>query len=131
MKTVKAFAPATVANVCCGFDILGFSVDSPGDEVILTEKNEPGVVVKIVTRGVVVREKPSKLVEECHGAADRVLGRHRRRVGAGDAVAAELETVAVARRKGGVATGLDHLVWQQTVVPGPRVLHEAGLLRVD
>ncbi len=46
MKTVKAFAPATVANVCCGFDILGFAVDSPGDEVILTEKNEPGVVVK-------------------------------------------------------------------------------------
>jgi homoserine kinase len=46
MKTVKAFAPATVANVCCGFDILGFSVDSPGDEVILTERNEPGVVVK-------------------------------------------------------------------------------------
>lgn len=46
MKTVKAFAPATVANVCCGFDILGFAVDSPGDEVILTEKNEPGVIVK-------------------------------------------------------------------------------------
>ncbi len=46
MKTVKAFAPATVANVCCGFDILGFAVDSPGDEVILTERDEPGVVVK-------------------------------------------------------------------------------------
>ena len=46
MKTVKAFAPATVANVCCGFDILGFSVDSPGDEVILSEKDEHGVVVK-------------------------------------------------------------------------------------
>jgi homoserine kinase len=48
MKIVKAFAPATVANVCCGFDILGFSVDSPGDEVILTEKDEPGVVVKSI-----------------------------------------------------------------------------------
>ncbi len=46
MKTIKAFAPATVANVCCGFDILGFSVDSPGDEVILTQRDEPGVVVK-------------------------------------------------------------------------------------
>jgi len=46
MKTVKAFAPATVANVCCGFDILGFSVDSPGDDVILTLRDEPGVVVK-------------------------------------------------------------------------------------
>ena len=46
MKTVKAFAPATVANVCCGFDILGFAVDSPGDVVILTLKDEPGVIVK-------------------------------------------------------------------------------------
>jgi homoserine kinase len=45
MKSVRAFAPATVANVCCGFDILGFAVDSPGDEVILTEKDEQGVVV--------------------------------------------------------------------------------------
>ena len=52
MKTVRAFAPATVANVCCGFDILGFAVDSPGDEVILTERQEPGVVVtKIVGDG--------------------------------------------------------------------------------
>ncbi len=46
MKAVKVFAPATVANVCCGFDILGFAVDSPGDEVILSQKHEPGVVVK-------------------------------------------------------------------------------------
>jgi homoserine kinase len=33
---VRAFAPATVANVCCGFDVLGFAVDFPGDEVMLT-----------------------------------------------------------------------------------------------
>ncbi len=33
---IKAFAPATVANVCCGFDVLGFAVDFPGDEVMLT-----------------------------------------------------------------------------------------------
>lgn len=39
---VRAFAPATVANVCCGFDVLGFAVDFPGDEVMLTlnESNE-------------------------------------------------------------------------------------------
>jgi homoserine kinase len=46
MKTVKAFAPATVANVSCGFDVFGFAVEAPGDEVILTLKSEPGVVVK-------------------------------------------------------------------------------------
>lgn len=35
MKTIRAYAPATVANVCCGFDILGFAVDAPGDEVMV------------------------------------------------------------------------------------------------
>jgi homoserine kinase len=48
MKTVKAFAPATVANVSCGFDIFGFAVEQPGDEVTLTLAKEPGVrVIKI------------------------------------------------------------------------------------
>jgi homoserine kinase len=44
-KSIRAFAPATVANVCCGFDILGFSVDAPGDEVILTLRDEPGITI--------------------------------------------------------------------------------------
>jgi homoserine kinase len=26
-----AFAPATVSNVACGFDVLGFALDAPGD----------------------------------------------------------------------------------------------------
>lgn len=33
MDAVTAFAPATVSNVACGFDVLGFALDSPGDEV--------------------------------------------------------------------------------------------------
>jgi homoserine kinase len=33
MKTVTAFAPATVSNVACGFDVLGFPLERPGDEV--------------------------------------------------------------------------------------------------
>lgn len=49
MKKIKAFAPATVANVCCGFDVLGFAVDAPADEVILTLRNEPGIVLKKIT----------------------------------------------------------------------------------
>ena len=32
-RVVSAFAPATVSNVACGFDVLGFPLDSPGDEV--------------------------------------------------------------------------------------------------
>jgi homoserine kinase len=33
MPSVTAFAPATVSNVACGFDVLGFALGSPGDEV--------------------------------------------------------------------------------------------------
>jgi homoserine kinase len=33
MSSVTAFAPATVSNVGCGFDVLGFALDAPGDEV--------------------------------------------------------------------------------------------------
>jgi homoserine kinase len=48
MKSVKAFAPATVANVCCGFDILGFAVDAPGDEVKVTLRNDSEIIVKSI-----------------------------------------------------------------------------------
>ena len=33
MAAITAFAPATVSNVACGFDVLGFALESPGDEV--------------------------------------------------------------------------------------------------
>ena len=33
MTSVTAFAPATVSNVACGFDVLGFALEEPGDEV--------------------------------------------------------------------------------------------------
>lgn len=42
-RSVKVFAPATVANVVCGYDVLGFAVNSPGDEVIMRFRDEPGV----------------------------------------------------------------------------------------
>lgn len=32
---ITVFAPATVANVGCGFDVLGFALEQPGDEVTL------------------------------------------------------------------------------------------------
>jgi len=36
MDAVTAFAPATVSNVACGFDVLGFALETPGDEVTAT-----------------------------------------------------------------------------------------------
>ncbi|WP_345241064.1 homoserine kinase [Nibrella saemangeumensis] len=49
MNSIRVFAPATVANVACGFDIFGFAVDSPGDEILLQKRNEPGVGIIEIT----------------------------------------------------------------------------------
>ncbi|MCU0428850.1 MAG: homoserine kinase [Cytophagaceae bacterium] len=48
-KSIKVFAPATVANVTCGFDVLGFAVNSPGDEVIIRKRNKPGILITKIT----------------------------------------------------------------------------------
>ncbi|WP_337041267.1 homoserine kinase [Emticicia sp. 17c] len=45
MESIKVFAPATVANVACGFDIFGFAVDAPGDEVIVRKRSDKQVVI--------------------------------------------------------------------------------------
>lgn len=47
--SIKVFAPATVANVTCGFDILGFAVDAPGDEIILKKTTGKEVVITRIT----------------------------------------------------------------------------------
>jgi homoserine kinase len=48
-ESIKIFAPATVANVSCGFDIFGLAVDNPGDEVILTKRNDNKIVIQNIT----------------------------------------------------------------------------------
>jgi homoserine kinase len=48
-ESVKVFAPATVANVVCGFDVLGFAVNEPGDEVIMRITDKPGITISKIT----------------------------------------------------------------------------------
>src|SRR5207245_6352788 len=44
-----AFAPATVSNVACGFDVLGFALERPGDEVTARFAAAPGVTIDAIT----------------------------------------------------------------------------------
>lgn len=46
--TATAFAPATVGNIGCGFDILGMAVDAPGDKVTLKKIQNRQVIIKKV-----------------------------------------------------------------------------------
>lgn len=43
IRGVKVYSPATIANVACGFDILGLALNEPIDEMIFRKSNSPGV----------------------------------------------------------------------------------------
>ena len=45
MDCIKIFSPATVANVSCGFDVLGFCLDHIGDKMIIKKSKEKGLKI--------------------------------------------------------------------------------------
>ena len=49
MNQIKVFSPATVSNVACGFDILGFPIDSIGDEMIVRKTKKKSLVISNVS----------------------------------------------------------------------------------
>ena len=57
MESIRVYAPATVANVACGFDIFGFAVNHPGDEVVLTKSATPGIRIKEITGDFALRNQ--------------------------------------------------------------------------
>lgn len=49
MKEIKLFCPATIANLSCGFDVLGLCLDNAGDEMIVRKVDQKGIrITKIV-----------------------------------------------------------------------------------
>lgn len=48
-ERATAFAPATVANVAVGFDLLGFAIEGVGDEVTVARENGAGVRIVEIT----------------------------------------------------------------------------------
>ncbi|MEO4005993.1 homoserine kinase [Flavobacterium sp. CAU 1735] len=49
MKTIRLFCPATVANVSCGFDVLGLCLETIGDEMIVTQTTQKGIRITGIT----------------------------------------------------------------------------------
>lgn len=49
MEEVKIFCPGTIANLSCGFDVLGLCLDNVGDEMIIRKSDQKGIrITKIV-----------------------------------------------------------------------------------
>ncbi|MFD0797151.1 homoserine kinase [Maribacter chungangensis] len=43
MNEIKIFCPATIANISCGFDVLGVALDTIGDEMVVRKTQEKGI----------------------------------------------------------------------------------------
>jgi homoserine kinase len=49
MNEIKLFCPATIANLSCGFDVLGLCLDTVGDEMIVRKSTTKGIrITKLV-----------------------------------------------------------------------------------
>ena len=49
MNEIKIFCPATIANISCGFDVLGLCLETVGDEMIIRKSDVKGIkITKIV-----------------------------------------------------------------------------------
>jgi homoserine kinase len=48
---VRVFAPATIANLGAGFDVLGLALEEPGDIIVAHKRREPGIELEIIGDG--------------------------------------------------------------------------------
>ncbi|MGO9514999.1 MAG: homoserine kinase [Steroidobacteraceae bacterium] len=71
LTDVTAFAPATVANVGIGFDILGHTVEAVGDRVRVRRIGEPVVRIRAITG--VAGELPIEPASNTAGRAAQVM----------------------------------------------------------
>lgn len=74
LQMIKVFAPASVSNVSCGFDVIGFALDNPGDTIIVRRSKKPGIQITNITgeNGVL----PMSIDKNTAGVAAKKLMEH-------------------------------------------------------
>jgi homoserine kinase len=61
MQEVRVFAPASIANLAVGFDIMGLCLEKPGDEIIARFSDQPGLrIVKMTGSAGKIPHEPEK-----------------------------------------------------------------------
>ena len=69
MEELRIFAPATVANLSCGFDVLGCCMDNVGDEMLLRKNNLNQIRITKITG----QELPLETDKNVAGVAVKAL----------------------------------------------------------
>lgn len=49
MDSIRIFSPATIANISCGFDVLGLALDGVGDFMEVSKSGSPGIRISRIT----------------------------------------------------------------------------------
>ena len=66
---IKVFCPATVANISCGFDVLGVALDSVGDEMIVRKIPQKGIQITKISG----QDLPKDTLNNVAGVAGNAL----------------------------------------------------------
>ena len=66
---IKIFCPATIANISCGFDVLGVALDSVGDEMVVRKSSEKGIRITKIEG----QELPLEIKKNVAGVAGLAL----------------------------------------------------------
>lgn len=69
MNEIKLFCTATIANISCGFDVLGLALDNVGDEMIIRKIAKKGVTIKKI----VGQDLPLETLKNVAGVAALAL----------------------------------------------------------
>jgi len=66
---LRVFCPATIANVSCGFDVLGLALDAVGDEMLVRKTKEKGIKISKL----VGQDLPTDTLQNVAGVAGIAL----------------------------------------------------------
>jgi len=78
---IKVFAPASVANLACGYDILGLALERPGDEIIIRKTDGKGLKINKIFGA--DRKLPTDIHKNTAGLAAYALLKSVDRIGEG------------------------------------------------
>ena len=73
MESIKVVSPSSVANVSCGFDVLGFCLDGVGDEMIIRKSKRKGIQITNIN-GHQLTTNPEKNERELLSFIDHNVG---------------------------------------------------------
>jgi homoserine kinase len=127
MRIATAFAPASVGNVGVGFDMLGHSVDGPGDRV--TVRRTQDGKVRIASISGVLTELPRDA--EKNTAARALLGVTTLRPGVGFEIDIEKGIALGSGMGGSAASAVAALVAANALLDDPLSLEELYALAMD